>query len=188
MIGVALSVVALVLILALSRVGAIYGAFAELTNLLLAVIAAAVSLRYWYLITGCLLTMTPLPATYATVIAFWAPFLVVSLTLLFLARLIREEAQPRYPHRLDAALGFVFSLGSGAIFVCAILMSLSVAAPAFWSKYNRAELLLPFDRAPIVAYQFVEQRLAGLAADDPARTRLPSLEKDDANDFFRYWR
>jgi hypothetical protein len=85
-------------------------------------------------------------------------------------------------------LGLVFGAASATILVCTVMSSLSVVVPKLWRDYDRQKLIVPFDRAPMLVYQAIEQRLVGIAPTDPGHTRLPSLEKEDADDLYKYWR
>jgi len=66
------------------------------------------------------------------------------------------------------------------------MTSLSVVVPTIWESYNRDALTMPFDRYPIAVYRRIED-VVGVKTNDPGRTRFPTFEKKDADDFKKYW-
>jgi hypothetical protein len=67
------------------------------------------------------------------------------------------------------------------------MTSLSVIAPKIWEPYNRNALWLPFDQVPMRIYRFVEADFLNITEDNRGHTRLPTLEKSDADNFEKYW-
>jgi uncharacterized membrane protein required for colicin V production len=184
-----LSIVAILVILSLARLGVLFGVFYELTSTVLLFFAMMVSLRYWYEATRWIESLMPGAGSYGALGAFWALFLVGCLPLILVFNQIGEGSIPRYPKVLDATLGSIFGLVSGTILICCIMMSLSIVAPKVWEPYNRRAFVLnlKFDEFPIRVYRHIEERWLGISKGDPGRTRLPTLEKAQADDFQKYW-
>jgi uncharacterized membrane protein required for colicin V production len=187
MVETILSVFAILVILALAWAGIVFGVFYELTSALLLFIAMIVTLRYWYLATGLILSWVPATGSYAAFIAYWALFLIGCLPLIAVMNGITQDSVPRYPKVVDSVLGFIFGFASAVILMCSIMTSLPVIVPKVWAPYDRSALLLPFDRAPITTYQYLEKNWLGIATTDPAHTRFPTFEKTDLDDFEKYW-
>ncbi len=183
-----LSIFAVLLILYMGRVGGLFGLFEEITTLLLVVFAVMMTLRYWYASTKFMWWLTLLPASSAAFAGFWALLLIVSVPLLVLTKLITEDCRPEYPKILDRILGFVFGTTSAAILVCCLMTSLSVVMPKYWDKYDRTALVVPWDEIPLSAFRHVEQNWLHIPETDPGHTRLPTLEKADADDLEKFWR
>ena len=182
-----LSIAAIVLILSLAWGGAVvFGVFYELTSCLLLFFAMMVTLRYWYEATRWVESMIPGAGAYGAFGAYWAMFLVGCLPLILVLNRITQEAVPRYPRVIDAVLGFVYGFIAAAILVCSVMTSLSVIVPKVWESYNHEALTMPLDRYPIAVYQTIEVAV-GVKTTDPARTRFPTFEKKDADDFQKYW-
>ncbi len=188
MVEMVLSVLAFALILALARLGMNFGAFYEIASTLFLFLAMMVALRYWYPITRLLAPWFNGQNGYAAFGAFWIAFLLGTVPLIVLMSRVSHEATPRYPKVVDAALGLVFGAASATILVCTVMTSLSVIVPKLWRDYDRQKLIVPFDLAPVIVYQTIEQRLVGIPPTDPGHTRLPTFEKEDADDLYKYWR
>jgi len=182
------SVLAIVLILYLGRLGAIFGVFQELSNALWMFFAMMVALRYWWLATNLLMADTPLTGSYAALVAFWAIFLIACAPLLILRHLIHRDALAPYPRILDVLLGPVFGVISATILISCIMLSVSIITPEIWEPYQRTGLIIPLDKLPTGIYKTVEEEWLGIMEKNPGHTRFPTLEKADANNFQKYWR
>jgi hypothetical protein len=66
------------------------------------------------------------------------------------------------------------------------MTSLSVLAPKIWEPYNPNALTVRFDQKPIEVYQYIENAI-GVKPKDPGHTRFPTFDKNDADDFQKYW-
>lgn len=186
-IPVILSLAAIALILMLAWGGAIaFGVFYELTSTVLLFFAMMVTLRYWYEAARWVESAMPGAGAYGVFGAYWAVFLAGCLPLILVLNRVTQESVPRYPKIIDVVFGFIFGFIAATILVCCVMTSLSVIAPKIWEGYNHEALTLPFDRKPIEVYQSIE-RAVGVKADDPGRTRFPTFEKKDADDFQKYW-
>ena len=188
MIETIISVVALLLILEMGRLGSLFGFFLELTSTLLLFFAMMVGLRYWFVATQLLRLHATIPVPYAMLICFWTVFVACSVPLVLLTQRISEDKVPRYPRRFDALLGFVFGVASGTILVCIVLTSLSIVLPTMWTTYDQSRLLVPLDQVPLRAYRFVEQNCLRIPADDARHTPLPTLVATNAEDVAQVWR
>ena len=81
-----LSVLAIVLILYLARLGMLFGLLQELGSMLWLFFAMMVALRYWWLATGLLVENTPMTGAYAALVAFWSIFLIACVPLLVMTQ------------------------------------------------------------------------------------------------------
>lgn len=187
MVETSLSVAAILVILALAWAGIKFGVFYELTSTLLLFWAMMITLRYWYLATGLLLSWVPAAGSYAPFLAYWALFLIGCLPLIIVMNRITQDSVPRYPKVVDSVLGFIFGLSSGIIIVCSVMTSVPAITPKVWPAYNRDALLLPLDRVPIETYRYIEQHWVGVLETDPAHTRFSTFEKEDWDDPQKNW-
>jgi uncharacterized membrane protein required for colicin V production len=188
MVEIIISALAILLIVALGRFGAQFGVFYELTSTLCLFFAMMLTLRYWYELTGWICAWWPGQTNYAAFGAYWALFLIGCMPLLYLMRRVTEDSVPKYPRSVDVVLGIAFGALSAIILVCSVMTSVSVIAPKIWEPYNRNALWLPFDQIPLTIYRFVEADWFHITDDNPGHTRLPSLNKYDADNFENYWR
>ena len=115
-------------------------------------------------------------------------FIVGSVPLIIVMKYVNEDSRPKYPNFLDTFLAFGFGAISAAIVVCSALTLASVIVPKAWDKYEPSLLLGRLDKKPIEFYQFVEQAFFGISDKNETHTRLPTLEKDDADNFDKYWK
>ncbi|HTS17651.1 MAG TPA: CvpA family protein [Verrucomicrobiae bacterium] len=187
MVEVTISIAALVLILSLAWGGTVFGVFYELTSSLLLFFAMMVTLRYWYEGTRFIESVMPGAGAYGAFGAYWAIFLLGCLPLILVLNQVTQQAIPRYPRFIDAALGVVFGFIASTILICCVMTSLSVLVPKIWDGYNHSALTLPFDQYPIQMYERIEESLLGIQKNDPGHTRFPTFEKEDADDFQKYW-
>ena len=188
MVEIVISVVAFLIILAFTRLGMHFGAFYELAGTVFQFLAMMIALRYWWLFTRLLSPWFNGENSYAAFGAYWVMFLVGAIPLIVLMARAERQSTPRYPRVIDVVLGVVFGAVSATILVCTVMTSLSVIIPKVWSDYDRQKLILPMDAAPIAVYQAIEQHWLGIAPTDPGHTRFPTLEKNDADDMYKYWR
>jgi hypothetical protein len=186
-IPVILSILALVLILSLAWGGTLFGVFYELTSSLLLFFAMMVTMRYWYEATRFVESVMPGAGAYGAFGAYWALFLLGCLPLILVLNQVTQQAVPRYPRIVDMLLGFVFGLISSTILVCCIMTSLSVIVPKIWEPYNPEALTVRFDQKPIEVYQYIENAI-GVKTNDPGHTHFPTFEKENADDFQKYWK
>ncbi|MGD1020611.1 MAG: CvpA family protein [Verrucomicrobiia bacterium] len=184
---VILSILALALILSLGWGGTLFGVFYELTSSLLLFFAMMVTMRYWYEATGLVESFMPGAGAYGAFGAYWALFLLGCLPLILVLNQVTQQAVPRYPRIVDTVLGFVFGLLSSTILVCCVMTSLSVIGPTIWEPYDTNKLTVRFDQKPIEVYQSIESAI-GVKARDPGHTRFPTFEKENADDFQKYWK
>jgi uncharacterized membrane protein required for colicin V production len=188
MVELIVSIVCLLLILYMGRMGAAFGMFFEMTSAVLLFFAMLASLRYWYPFSQWFGSVAPISGAYATFVSYWVLFLLGSIPLMVVLKFVNEDSRPKYPTVLDNLLGFLFSATSGAIVICAVMTSLSVIVPKVWEPYERTALLVPLDTVPISVYQAIERGWFGIAEKDPTHTRLPTFEKADADNAEKYWR
>jgi len=184
---VALTVLAILLILSLTRLGVIFGVFYELTSTLLLFLAMMVTLRYWYEATRWVESVMPGAGSYGAFGAYWAMFLVGCVPLIVVLNQVTQQAVPRYPKFIDMILGAIFGFIAATILVCCIFTSLSVIVPKIWDGYNPSALAVRFDQCPIAVYQDIEEQMLGVPKNDPGHTRFPTFEKTDADNFQKYW-
>ena len=189
MVEIILSVLAILIILSLARLGLLFGGFYELTSTLLLLLAMMVTLRYWYPLTRWIVSWWPGPgASYAAFGAYWSLFLMGCVPLIVIMHYVTQDMIPRYPKAIDMVLGVVFGAASASVIVCCVMTSLSVIAPKVWEPYNRNALLVPFDQVPIIVYQTVERHWLEIPETNPGHTRLPTFKKEDADELDKYWR
>lgn len=187
MVEMTISIVAIVIILALARMGVHFGAFYEITSTMLLFLAMLFALRYWYPLTRWITGWFGGGAGYAAFGAYWTLFLVGCSPLLLVMSRVTADSMPRYPKLLDVVLGFLFGSGSATILVCCVLTSLSVLGPKLYEPYNPDAMVTRLDKWPIVAYQVIEQGILHVPPTDPGHTRFPTFEKSDVDDFQKYW-
>ncbi len=186
-IPVILSLAAIAVILMLAWGGAIaFGVFYELTSSVLLFFAMMVTLRYWYEAARWVESVMPGAGAYGAFGAYWAVFLAGCLPLVLVLNRLTQESVPRYPKIIDMVFGFIFGFIAATILVCCVMTSLSVIAPKIWDAYNPNALTVRFDQKPIEVYQYIENAV-GVKANDPGHTRFPTFEKNDADDFQKYW-
>ena len=186
-IPVILSLAAIALILMLAWGGAIaFGVFYELTSSVLLFFAMMVTLRYWYEAARWVESVMPGAGAYGVFGAYWAVFLAGCLPLILMLNRVTQESVPRYPKIIDVVFGFIFGFVAATILVCCVMTSLSVIVPKIWDAYNPNALTVRFDQKPIEVYQYIENAI-GVKTNDPGRTRFPTFEKNDADDFQKYW-
>lgn len=187
-IPVILSIAAMALILMLAWGGAAaFGVFYELTSSVLLFFAMMVTLRYWCEASRWVESVMPGAGVYGAFGAYWAVFLAGCLPLILVLNRATQESVPRYPKIIDVVFGFAFGFIAATILVCCVMTSLSVIVPKVWEPYNHDALTVHFDRFPIAVYQRIEDAV-GVKTNDPGRTRFPTFEKKDADDFQKYWR
>ncbi|MGD0649684.1 MAG: CvpA family protein [Verrucomicrobiia bacterium] len=186
---VAISVLAILVILGLGRLGMHFGAFYEATSTLLLFLAMMVSLRYWYPLTRWVVSWwSPDTASYAAFGSYWALFLIGCLPLILFMSRVTQGSIPSYPKIVDMVVGMVFGTISATILVCCVMTSLSVIAPKIWEPYNRNALTLPLDQVPIHIYRAVEKNWLHIGTNDCAHTRFPTFDKANVDDFDKYWK
>jgi uncharacterized membrane protein required for colicin V production len=186
---VAISVLAILAILGLGRLGMFLGAFYEVTSTVSVFLAMMISLRYWYLLTRWAVSWCPPDAVgYATFGSYWVLFLLGCLPLLAFMSRVTEVSIPKYPKVVDAVLGLVFGTISATVIVCCVMTSLSVVGPKIWEEYNHEALVLPLDKVPIEVYQAVERKWLHIGTNDCAHTRFPTFDKADVDNFDKYWK
>src|SRR5437762_1447685 len=106
MVEIILSVLAILLILSLARLGASFGVFYELTSALLLLLAMMVALRYWYLLTRWITSWWPeTSGGYAAFGAYWTLFLLGCLPLILVMSHVTHDSLPKYPKSVDMTLG-----------------------------------------------------------------------------------
>jgi uncharacterized membrane protein required for colicin V production len=182
MFEIVLSVLAILLILGLTRAGMVFGVFYELTSAVLLFFAMMIALRYWYLATRLVAAWIPSARSYAPFVAYWALFLIGCLPLIVVLNHLTTESVPRYPRVVDRLLGLVFGFVSGTIFTCCVMTSLVTLLMNVWPSYNPRALWLPFDRFPIAVYQKIERDWARVTETEPGHTLFPSVEKNSGGE------
>jgi uncharacterized membrane protein required for colicin V production len=180
-------------LIAYMRVSVEVGLFHELTNMLSLLTGLWVALRYWYPVTAYLHgklggSSVVVPAGNAALVAFWALMLASALPLLLVFNRLDERFIPRYPRTVDAASGLVCGVGTSLIVVCGVMMSVSVFAPKIAPSYDRDTLLVPWDRLPITAYRRLESGWLGMTNNAPGKTRFPTFDKENVDDFDSFWK
>jgi|ERR1051325_3811471 hypothetical protein len=188
MVEAILSIFCILLIFYLGWVGVSFGLFFEMTSALLFFLAMMVTLRYWYLATQLIISLGGFSGAYAAFWAFLILFILGSVPLLIVMKFVNEDSRPKYPNLLDVSLGFAFGTVSSAIVICGVLTLASIIVPKAWEPYEPSAILLRLDKMPISLFRFVEETFFGIGEKDPRHTRLPTLEKDEADNFDAFWR
>jgi uncharacterized membrane protein required for colicin V production len=183
-----LSIVGILMIVGLGRLGMHFGLFYELTSTLLLFFAMMVVLRYWYPATVWVAGWFGGGAGYAAFCTFWALFLIGASPLIVILNRLTESATPKYPKVLDSFLGLVFGVVSALIVVCCLMTSLSVVLPMWYTPYDRTQLMAPFDTIPIQVYQAIERDVLAIPAKDPGHTRFPTFDKANVDEIDKYWK
>jgi len=154
------------------------GAFVALGRMLVSLIALFVAMRYWFLFSRTISDFQSTSVTIIALVVFWAVYLLTSVMLSKVRDTYTEVFESVQPSVIDSLLGGIFGLVSGSVFVTAVLLSLSVASMQYLIGYDPDKLPLPLDRAPLIAYRYVEAQVTGISEKDPAHTPLPSLKSD----------
>ena len=183
-----LSIVGILVIVGMGRLGMHFGLFYELTTTLLLFFAMMVVLRYWYPATVWVAGWFGGGAGYAAFSTFWALFLIGASPLIVILNRLSESATPKYPKVLDSFLGLIFGVVSATIVVCCLMTSLSVVLPIWVDSYDHTQLMAPFDVAPIKLYQAVERDVLSIPRKDPGHTRFPTFVKGDVDNLDKYWK
>jgi uncharacterized membrane protein required for colicin V production len=183
-----ISLVALLLIVALSRIGMNFGAFSEVVSTVLLFWAMLFTLRYWYSLTHWITDWFGSGSSYATFGAYWALFLVGCTPLLALMNRVTRDSAPIYPGLFDNIVGLVFGLASAVILVCCVMTSVSALAPKVWPPYDRTALVLSLDKVPLEIYRAIERDVLRVPTNAPGHTRFPSFEKSCVDDLPEKWK
>jgi uncharacterized membrane protein required for colicin V production len=187
MVETILTIFAILVILYLGRVGASFGMFFEMTSTVFFFFAMLVTMRYWHQATQIFNSIVPFGNAYAAFWGFLLLFILGCLPLLWVLKNVNDESRPKYPEILDTVLGFVFGALSSGIVICCVFTLMSVIVPKAWADYDPSNSFLRLDRVPIATMRFIESTFFGIGEADPARTRLPTLEKSDLDDFEKFW-
>lgn len=171
-----------------ARMGMKSGAFIALARMLATLLSLFIALRYWFPASRWLSEHQTAPDPKIAVAAFWAIFLVAVVIITKLRKDTIETFESVFPSAMDNVLGALFGMVSGAVVATALMMTLTIAAPQVWPDYKPDALPLPVDHAPLVAYRFVETRVAGIAERSAAHTLLPALKETGQQSHKSFWR
>jgi uncharacterized membrane protein required for colicin V production len=147
-----------------------------------------VALRYWFLASQWIGQRESTWTAWHSVVVFWVIFFLV----VFLSSRFRQNYTEVFesvlPSFVDRVLGGAFGLVTGAVVATALVMTFSIAGPAFLPAYQRDQLPLPLDGWPLQAYRVIETRLAGVGAKERGHTLLPTLNDKDSDTPVHFWR
>jgi uncharacterized membrane protein required for colicin V production len=178
---------AMLLVFLAAQMGMKAGAFPALGRTLAVVVSFFIAMRYWFPVSRLVSGFESSPLLMVSLLVFWTIFLLTFFICLKWCDNYFETFESVQPSILGRILGAVCGLAGGAVFAMVLMMTLSLSAPQFWPSYKRAALPLPADAAPEMLYRLVETRVAGVKADDPARTLLPKLENAASPDPALFW-
>jgi len=150
--------------------------FLALANALAALFAAAIALRYWWLLARLISSVVSFPAGELCFGCFWVPFGVTYYTLLRLKDGVDERDIPLYPPLVNRIFVPLLAAVPFCVFLCGIMASIQISLPQAWTTYDRTKMPIPWDRLLIDAYQDVEENICGISAHDPSHTRFPALK------------
>jgi uncharacterized membrane protein required for colicin V production len=196
-------IIAGVILLAGLQFGGKAGAFAALKGALGSALALAVAMRLWYPLARWVGREVPLwPTGWIAAAVFAALFLVVLLIYhTFCSQYFSQfeengsdlpETGP-FQNGLQSffrwILGAVFGIVNGGFVIAALLLVASVALPLLAppSVKEKPQLLpnVALETLPAQGWRWVEARVAKIAPDSPAHTRLPKAKNaDPAPDVF----
>ena len=147
--------------------------FVALATALAALFAAAIALRYWWLLVTLISTVMSFPPAELCFGCYWVIFGVVYYVLLRLKDSPDERDVPLYPPLVTNIFVPLLMAVPICIFVCGIMTSIQISLPEAWKTYKPSDMPIPWDRAMITAYQAVEEKVCKIGASDPAHTRFP---------------
>lgn len=179
---------AFLLALFFTRMGMTSGALVALARMFTALLSLFIALRYWFLVCRWGAENGTIPMMTAALAVFWILFIMTGFLLGKLRETYVQTFESVHPSFTDRALGALFGTVHGAVVAGAVMLTLTVAAPQFWPDYKPGALPLPIDRVPLVAYRFVETRVARVSGSDPAHTLLPVLQADDQEKPENFWK
>lgn len=187
MIATILFIAALLLVFLAGQMGMKAGAFPALIQMITAVLSLFITMRYWFPLTRLASACESSPLYLLTLFTFWTVFLPVFYIILTWCNSHLETFEPVRPSIFGRILGATFGCVSGAVFVTALMMTLSLLAPQVLPSYKPDALPLPIDTAPEIVFRMVETRVARVKANDPARTLLPKFENAGSSDPAVFW-
>jgi hypothetical protein len=161
------------------RLGASY----EIRQLLAALFATLVALRYWYQVAEMITADSQLVAAGVFVALFVAAWLLVSQVVNFRG----EVYQSVQPNPVDNVLGAVTGLLSGALLGGSLLLVLVVALPGKWDDFDAVKIPVRLDEVPVAVFRSIEQNLAGVSAESAACAPLPQIQASGESSAERSW-
>jgi len=179
--------IVLLLVFLAGNLGMKAGAFPALVTMICAVLSLLITMRCWFFAARFGGGFGNASLATLSLVTFWAISLIVFYSLQKLCHSRLDTFESVKPSLFGRALGAVFGSVGGAVVAAALMMTLSIAAPAVWPSYKPAALPLPADEAPGLFYRMVETRLARVKSDDPGHTLLPKLENAGSPDPAAFW-
>jgi putative copper export protein len=176
------------LVLLFVRAGIKAGGFIALAGMLGSLFALLVAMRYWFEASRAASGLEKSSLSLLAAVIFWMIFLLAAVIFKKLRENYTDVFEFVHPSIVDHALGAIFGTVTGAVYVTALMMTISLLAPQFWPGYKPAGLPLPVDRLPVRAYRFVEVHIAGVSKTDPGHTLLPELQDAGTKDPVKFWR
>jgi hypothetical protein len=145
--------------------------FIALATAFSALFAAAITLRYWWILAGLLSPWFP-PAELCFG-CYWLPFGILYFVILKLKDNVDERDIPVYPRFISFILSPLLMAVPFAVFLCGIMASLQISLPERWEAYKPADMPIRWDRLMINAYQAVEDKVCRIHPSDAGHTRFP---------------
>ncbi|GEM_PF-4872247 len=150
--------------------------FEVIMNAFAALFAAAIALRYWWLLAsliGSLLSFRPGEISFGS---FWILFGLAYMLLLRLKNIPEDRDQPEFPGWAQGVFSFLFAAVTVCVIWCSLLSSLLIVLPKASETYDRDKQFIHWDRTLISVYQAAESRLLGIRAGSPEHTRFPKTD------------
>ena len=158
--------------------------FVALANALAALFAAAITLRYWWLLARLINSVTSsvisFPAGELCFGCFWLIFGITYGMLLRFKDNVDERDTPLYPPFVNRIFVPLLAAVPFFVLVCGVMTSLQISLPQVWTTYDRATMPIHWDRLMIDAYQDIEENVCGISPHDPSHSRFPKLTLPNA--------
>ena len=172
-----ISLIALVALFSGTLLGWKNGGAAVLRYALVALFGVLVALRYWHLAFAFVTRFLPsMPQGYLAAGLFIALFVLAG----GLAGAVVNLKVPGFQNVFNSVpeniIGAILGLFTATLVSGVLLIAASLIAPSLSQPYDAGKLLARIDRFPVVVFQTLEEKIAGIPDVSPAHTPLPSWQ------------
>lgn len=153
------------------------GGAAVLRYALVAFFGVLVALRYWHLAFALVTRFIPaLPQGYLAAGIFIALFVLGSGVAGAVVNLKVPGFQNVFSSIPENVIGALLGLFTATLVSGVLLMAAALIIPGLSQPYDASKLLARIDRFPVVIFQTLEDKVAGVPQVSPAHTPLPSWQ------------
>lgn len=151
------------------------GASFEVRSLIVYLFATLAAVRFWYPASRALAEWVPLDPQFLAAVVFGILFAAAMIPAALAVNLRGPVIESVAANPVNTVCGALAGILSGSLISGALLVIAVLVLPSRVEGFDPGKMPVRLDEIPGAVFRVIESRVAGVPADDPARSPLPRV-------------